>query len=244
MKKLYASVLGTLLVASIACYSFNKYQYEHTDHEAPVITIKEDDLVFYEYEDINYLDYVDVSDNSDSFDIWVVNEEEALKPGEKLVGIIAKDETGNINLRYLHVNIISNEEWNAYVKNNTFNYWYRNYNNNYVDENKGYADHDAFVLAQEFIGMPGDCNEVAQAFINSYYGEGYNVFNTYPISMDEAKPGDIIYYVNGGLGLQHYAVYLGGSSALHGNINGTTVIANVYMTHGSEPLFYRLIGIE
>ena len=90
--------------------------------------------------------------------------------------------------------------------------------------------------------MPGGCNVVAQAFINSYYGEGYNIFDTYPVSKEEAMPGDIIYYVNGGLGDHHYAVYLGGASALQGNIYGTTVLGSVYMTYGTEPQFQRLNG--
>ena len=109
---------------------------------------------------------------------------------------------------------------------------------------KGHADYDAFNLALEFVGMRGGCNEVAQAFINAYFNEGYNVFDTYDVTYEEAKPGDIIYYANGGEVLQHYAVYLGGASALQGNINGTTVIGSVYMTNGSLPQFKRLNGLE
>ena len=48
------------------------------------------------------------------------------------------------------------------------------YENDNLVETKGYADKDAFHLAENFIGMKGSCNEVAQAFINSYFGEEYN----------------------------------------------------------------------
>ena len=239
-KLIIISLLVCLIIASLL---YLKSIGVFEDKEAPFIEILEDDLEFFDYEDVDFLEYVKVTDASD-FRVTVLNKYVAKRPGKREIKIKAEDENGNISIKTINVNIISSEEWNKYVNDNTYNYVYRNRNNDSFQAEKGSADIDAFTLAKDFIGMKGGCNEVAQAFINAYFGKGYNVLNTYNISSEDAKPGDIIYYTNGGAGVQHYAVYLGGSSALQGNINGTTVIGSVYMTHGSTPIFRRLVGLE
>lgn len=218
---------------------------EIIEDNTPVINVLEDYLVFYDTDDFNILNYVEINNENGNYTVSIKNEEKIKEPGEKVIEIQAVDEEGNTNSAFITVNIASNEEWNDYVNENTYNYRYRRLVNDDLVEKKGYADRDAFNLALNFIGMKGSCNEVAQSFIDAYFGEGYDILlGTYSISMDEAKPGDIIYYTNGGIGQQHYATYLGGASALHGNVNGTTVIGNVYMAHGSTPQFRRLNGIE
>ena len=102
---------------------------------------------------------------------------------------------------------------------------------------------DAMSIAQCFVGLSGWCTTIAQNFINAYLGSGYNIYDTYDISYSEAQPGDIIYYVNGGWGMQHYAVYLGNDTALQGNMSGGLAkIGSIYLTYGSEPIFKRLNG--
>lgn len=233
---------GLLILVVICSFALTIYAEETKDKEAPKIKVLENNLVFYDDEEINFLDYVEVSDNSERFDVYVVDEEDALLPGDKQVQIEAIDINNNVADVYLNVTIVSLEEWNEYVINKTNNYFRRRIENEEFEKLKGNVDYNAFHLAENFVGMPGGCNEVAQAFINSYFGEGYDVFSTYPISKEEAMPGDVIFYEDGGLGYIHYAVYLGGASALQGNIYGTTVLGSVYMTYGSEPLFYRLNG--
>lgn len=225
--------------------SFVAYAYaeEHKDKEAPIIRVKENNLFFYDTDEINILDYVEVSDNSEEFEVCVIDEENAKLPGEKQIQIEAVDPTGNVSDAFINVKIVSSKEWDEYVSSRTNNYNRRRHENIDFETLKGNVDYDAFHLAEDFVGMPGQCNEVAQAFINSYFGEEYNIFNTYPVAKEDAKPGDIIFYENGGLGDMHFAVYLGGASALQGNIYGTTVLGSVYMTYGSEPQFYRLNGI-
>jgi cell wall-associated NlpC family hydrolase len=59
------------------------------------------------------------------------------------------------------------------------------------------------------------------------------------ISAQEAAPGDLIYYANGGSGLAHIAIYAGNGRAIHGGFNGNQTVeftANV----GSGPVFIRL----
>lgn len=214
------------------------------DTSAPVIIIKENNIRAFVSEKINYFDYVDASDDSCNYKLSIINPEDAYCPGNKIIHFKAVDPSGNSSYANLKVNIISDEKWNEEVNSKTYNFIYRRKENDGLLDIKGNPDIDAFNLAKNFIGMRGACNEVAQAFINEYFGPGYSVFNTYNVSLEDAKPGDVIYYTNGGIGLQHYAVYLGGASALQGNINGTTVIGNVYMSHGSTPQFKRIIGIE
>lgn len=52
-------------------------------------------------------------------------------------------------------------------------------------------------------------------------------------------PGDLIYYVNGGMGVAHIAVYIGNGLAVHGGWNGNQTVtfkANV----GSGPIYIRV----
>lgn len=58
------------------------------------------------------------------------------------------------------------------------------------------------------------------------------------VAPKDALPGDLIYYVNGGLGLAHVAVYIGNGMAVHGGWNGNQTVtfkANV----GSGPVYIR-----
>lgn len=54
-----------------------------------------------------------------------------------------------------------------------------------------------------------------------------------------AQPGDLAYYVNGGEGLAHIAVYVGNGMAIHGGWEGqNTALATVNV--GSGPVFIRI----
>jgi peptidoglycan DL-endopeptidase CwlO len=99
----------------------------------------------------------------------------------------------------------------------------------------------AAALAQ--LGRAQDCtalvsNSLAAAGINfhgwpaDYIGLGHIV----PASA--AQPGDLIYYANGGTGVPHIAVYIGGGMAVHGGWNGSTVEYSAYI--GSGPVFIHL----
>jgi cell wall-associated NlpC family hydrolase len=61
------------------------------------------------------------------------------------------------------------------------------------------------------------------------------------VPASEAQPGDLAYYVNGGMGLAHIAVYVGNGQAVHGGWNGnTTALFSVNV--GSGPVFIRVGG--
>ncbi len=96
------------------------------------------------------------------------------------------------------------------------------------------------------IGVAQDCtalatNALAAAGIH-YHGwpAGYLALGRI-VSAAEARPGDLVYYRNGGLGMAHIAVYVGNGMAVHGGWNGgTTVLYSVNV--GSGPVFIRVGG--
>lgn len=156
----------------------------------------------------------------------------------KIIGI---NEDGNTDVKTVAYERIKEEDWNEYVMSVSRFASLKKKENEELLDNKGPADIDAIELALKYIGMEGSCDKVAQAFIADFLGEGYSIYSTERITKEDARAGDVIFYEDGGVGLQHWAVYLGGNSALQGNINGTTVIGSVYMNYGSEPQFLRPI---
>jgi hypothetical protein len=96
------------------------------------------------------------------------------------------------------------------------------------------------------LGVAQDCTRLAT---NSLAAVGIN-YHGWPagylslgrtVSAAEAKPGDLAYYENGGMGLAHIAVYVGNGQALHGGWNGgTTALFSVNV--GSGPVFIRVGG--
>ncbi len=96
------------------------------------------------------------------------------------------------------------------------------------------------------IGVAQDCtalatNALAAAGIH-YHGwpAGYLSLGR-TVSAAEARPGDLAYYQNGGMGMAHIAVYVGNGMAVHGGWNGgTTALYSVNV--GSGPVFIRVGG--
>ncbi|GAA1133947.1 NlpC/P60 family protein [Arthrobacter flavus] len=100
--------------------------------------------------------------------------------------------------------------------------------------------------AQGQLGVIQDCTRLAS---NALAAAGIN-FHGWPagylslgrtVSAGEAIPGDLIYYADGGAGVAHIAVYIGGGQAVHGGFNGNqTVVAPADL--GSGPVFIRVGG--
>ncbi len=227
------------------------------DTQAPVITIKnEDDTIqIVQGNEFDLRDYIAISDNSNEFHLISYGSVDVDIIDEYSVNLLAVDAGGNTAKKTVTVKVISQEEMDTIIEEEKERLHQeelarqqaREAANKQAEEKMSSELNDitsgsAYDLALNYIGMGGWCTDVAQAFINEYLGSGYNIFDTYSVSASEAQPGDIIYYSNSGLGTQHYAVYLGGESALHGNFNGTTVIRSVYLKNGSEPQFLRLNG--
>ncbi|WP_309126299.1 NlpC/P60 family protein [Kocuria sp.] len=94
------------------------------------------------------------------------------------------------------------------------------------------------------LGVGQDCtalvtNALRAAGINHHgWPASYLKLGT-QVSAAQARPGDLVYYANGGMGAAHIAVYIGGGKAVHGGWNGgTTAVSSVYV--GSGPVFVRV----
>lgn len=102
------------------------------------------------------------------------------------------------------------------------------------------------------IGGHMSCDElVSEAYIASGKISGKNIYNIdfiaantwtnlgTPVARGNARPGDVIYYQNGGTGSFHVAVYLGNNQAVHGGFFNRNVV-RYSVDIGSGPVFYRM----
>ena len=94
------------------------------------------------------------------------------------------------------------------------------------------------------LGVWQDCtmlvtNSLAAVGINFHdWPAGYMTLGTV-IDGSQAEPGDLLYYMDGGAGVPHIAVYAGNGMAIHGGWNGNqTVVYSAYV--GSGPVFIRI----
>ncbi|MBU0278990.1 MULTISPECIES: LysM peptidoglycan-binding domain-containing protein [unclassified Gemella] len=98
--------------------------------------------------------------------------------------------------------------------------------------------------ARAQVGVYQDCTMLVT---NSLRSVGIN-FHDWPagylslgsvVSAEEAQPGDLIYYADGGYGVPHIAVYAGNGRAIHGGYNwNQTVESSAY--GGSGRVFVRV----
>jgi hypothetical protein len=107
--------------------------------------------------------------------------------------------------------------------------------------NKGQAILSA---AMGQLGVWQDCTMLVTnslAAVGIYFHDwpaGYMGLGTV-IDASQAMPGDLLYYMDGGSGVPHIAVYAGNGQAVHGGWNGNqTVVFSAYV--GSGPTFIRV----
>ena len=85
-----------------------------------------------------------------------------------------------------------------------------------------------------------------QALANAGVSDAYQLWpdqyqGVYGYYTDSPLAGDLIYYNNGGRGVDHIAVYIGNGQAVHGNYNGKTVIADAYQSGMGNPQYIRVV---
>lgn len=103
--------------------------------------------------------------------------------------------------------------------------------------------------AQELVGVTDGlwCTQVVQqALANAGVSDAYRLWpdqyqGVYGYYTDSPLAGDLIYYNNGGRGVDHIAVYIGNGQAVHGNYNGKTVIAGAYQNGMGNPQYIRVV---
>ena len=103
--------------------------------------------------------------------------------------------------------------------------------------------------AQGLVGVTDGlwCTQVVQqALANAGVSDAYQLWpdqyqGVYGYYTDSPQAGDLIYYNNGGRGVDHIAVYIGNGQAVHGNYNGKTVIASAYQNGMGKPQYIRVV---
>ena len=112
-----------------------------------------------------------------------------------------------------------------------------------------YADLNARIAAaaQTLVGVTDGqwCTQVVQqALALAGVSDAYQLWpdeyaGLYGYYTNDPQPGNLIYYNNGGRGVDHIAIYIGNGLAVHGNYNGRTVIESVYIP-GGAPQFIQV----
>ena len=103
--------------------------------------------------------------------------------------------------------------------------------------------------AQELVGVTDGlwCTQVVQqALANAGVSDAYQLWpdqyqGVYGYYTDSPLAGDLMYYNNGGRGVDHIAVYIGNGQAVHGNYNGKTVQASAYQDGMGNPQYIRVV---
>lgn len=103
--------------------------------------------------------------------------------------------------------------------------------------------------AQGLVGVTDGlwCTQVVQqALANAGVSDAYQLWpdqyqGVYGYYTDSPLAGDLIYYNNGGRGVDHIAIYIGNGQAVHGNYNGKTVIADAYQSGMGNPQYIRVV---
>ena len=112
-----------------------------------------------------------------------------------------------------------------------------------------YADLNARIAAaaQTLVGVTDGqwCTQVVQqALALAGVSDAYQLWpdeyaGMYGYYTNDPQPGNLIYYNNGGRGVDHIAIYIGNGLAVHGNYNGRTVIESLYIP-GGAPQFIQV----
>ena len=103
--------------------------------------------------------------------------------------------------------------------------------------------------AQKLVGVTDGlwCTQVVQqALANAGVSDAYQLWpdqyaGQYGYYTNDPQVGDLLYYNNGGRGVDHIAIYIGNGQAVHGNYEGKTVIASAYLSTAAYPQFIRVV---
>ena len=103
--------------------------------------------------------------------------------------------------------------------------------------------------AQKLVGVTDGlwCTQVVQqALANAGVSDAYQLWpdqyaGQYGYYTNDPQEGDLLYYNNGGRGVDHIAIYIGNGQAVHGNYEGKTVIACAYLSTAASPQFIRVV---
>lgn len=209
-----------------------------SDTTAPVIKVSQKEDTITEGDDFDAEEYFEsaIDDVDGNIEHKTVSDVDSETAGVYTITYEAKDKAGNKATASVKITVEEKPE----EEFDSAEYYYSGEYNGAVSVNGNAVVNAA--LAQ--LGKNQDCtmlvtNALAAVGINFHgYPVDYMQLGTI-VSASEAQPGDIIYYADGGLGVQHVAIYLGGNEAVHGGWTGdTTVVNRVY--GGSGPVFIHI----
>ncbi|WP_290458853.1 NlpC/P60 family protein, partial [Dubosiella newyorkensis] len=113
-----------------------------------------------------------------------------------------------------------------------------------------YADLNASIAesAKQLVGVTDGqwCTQVVQqALAGAGVSDAYQLWpdqyaDQYGYYTDTPQAGNLIYYNNGGRGVDHIAIYIGDGQAVHGNYEGQTVIAGAYLENFGLPQYIQV----
>ena len=209
-----------------------------SDNTAPVIKVTQKKDTITEGDDFNAEDYFKsaIDDVDGKVEHTTVSDVDNETPGVYTVTYHAKDNAGNKTKASVKITVEEKPEEELSFEG----YYYSGEYDGEVSVNGNAVVNAA--LAQ--IGRSQDCtmlvtNSLAAVGINFHSAPAGYMRLGKVVSAAEAQPGDIIYYADGGIGVPHVAIYLGGNEAVHGGWTGdTTVVNRVY--GGSGPVFIHI----
>lgn len=219
------------------------------DTIAPEITLSEESVEFDQGESFNAKDYVEeITDNSyDKVELDIDDTVDMDEPGTYTVTYTATDKSGNSTTEKLEVivNEVEEEEEEVIevVEETKVNPLERTQAPaaaaSTVHSNLDVSGSAIANAALAQLGRYQDCTmlvtrSLAAVGISHHSGPaGYIGLGTI-VSAADARPGDLIYYADGGYGMAHIAVYIGGGQAVHGGWHGNqTVIQSAYVAGGA-----------
>ena len=116
--------------------------------------------------------------------------------------------------------------------------------------------------ALSLLGTPGPCSQLVEYSLNAVGltawkdiyepdpSTGEDKYVATMLSPETCKemgervyyplPGDIAYYVDGGLGESHVGLYIGNGMCVHGNYNGKTTLYKAKLPGATSPEYYRV----
>lgn len=208
------------------------------DNVAPEIWLENSSYTIKDTDTFSFDDKISVTDNVDGKLDYTLDGDfevsgDKYKAGTYTFTVNTADFSGNSSTAEIRVTV---EETKPVVS--------KNYYSSKNTDTSNYKGADAVVsAAYAQLGKRQDCtmlvtNSLAAAGIyfhgwpREYFALGYQV------SSSQARPGDLIYYDNGGTGKPHIAIYIGNGKAIHGGWQGSTKIAPAYT--GSGPVFIRI----
>ena len=134
-------ILIFILLIGANTVSADEEELENSSQESvELFNITENNFEVVEGEEVHLKEYIELASENNVRIISFADEADHLDPGEHSIAVLGVDEYGNSQTEILNFNVISEEEWNAYVRSITrFASRKAGLNNNLRDE-KGHAD--------------------------------------------------------------------------------------------------------